>query len=131
MIGRVILGICCAAGLMVIFLTQQWSAADFFGLPFEGIGAFIFNRSIRFILNDLLAIGLIHALFNNRRFTLLAFYVQIFGMVFILFPYFIAKLYYPSYNGPLINFIHRIILNPLLILLLIPAFYYQKKIAAR
>jgi hypothetical protein len=42
-------------------------------------------------------------------------------------PYVILKLNYPSYNGPMINFLHRLILNPLLIYLLVFFFWYQKK----
>ncbi|MFN4947014.1 MAG: exosortase F system-associated membrane protein, partial [Chryseotalea sp.] len=80
----------------------------------------------RFIANDFLAIGLVYALFPERKYVLFAFWVQLAGLVFLLLPYFLLKLHYPSYNGPLINFLHRIILNPTLILLIIPAFYWQK-----
>jgi exosortase F-associated protein len=96
------------------------------GWELASVGKFIFNRTIRFLLNDVLAIGLLYALFRERKYVLFAIGVQIFGLFFVLIPYFIIKLGSPSYNGPLINFIHRLILNPLLILLLIPAFYYQK-----
>ena len=45
--------------------------------------------------------------------------------------YFIIKLNYPAYNGPMINYLHRLIINPTLLLLLIPAFYYQKTVAKK
>lgn len=78
------------------------------------------------MVNDFLAIGLIYALFPEKKFVVFAFWVQLTGLIFLLLPYFLLKLQYPNYNGPLINFLHRIILNPTLILLLIPAFYWQK-----
>jgi exosortase F-associated protein len=70
-------------------------------------------------------IGLIYALFNRKQFILFAFLVQAFGLVFILTPYFILKLYFHAGNGPLISFLHRLILNPTLMILLIPAFWLQ------
>jgi len=124
---RVTIAIVAAIGLVVIFLFQQWDLAGSLGLGSTNTAKFLLNRSARFILNDTLAIILIHALFANRRYTLFAIYVQLVGMVFILFPYFAIKMYHPSYNGPLINFMHRFILNPMLLLLLIPALYYQCK----
>lgn len=84
------------------------------------------NRTIRFLLNDLFALGLIYALFVQRKYLLFAIWVQLAGVFLFLIPYFIIKLNYPSYNGPLINYLHRLILNPTLLLLLIPAFYYQR-----
>lgn len=88
---------------------------------------FILNRSIRFVLNDVLAIGLIFALFYERKYVIFAMVAQLMGMFLFLIPYFILKVNYPGYNGPLISFLHRLILNPTLLLLLIPAFYFQKQ----
>lgn len=124
---RWVIGVICAMFLFLIFLFQRLDVSAFLGLALSPPWDFIFNRSIRFLMNDLFTIGLIFALFNSRPFLIFSIYVQLFGLFFILIPYFIVKLNFPSYNGPLINFVHRLILNPLLLLLLIPAFYYQKK----
>jgi exosortase F-associated protein len=94
----------------------------------SAINRFIVNRTIRFLLNDAFTIGLIYALFVERKYVIFALYVQVVGVIIFLIPYFILKLYYPTYNGPLINYLHRLILNPTLLMLLIPAFYYQKKV---
>jgi exosortase F-associated protein len=120
-------GILSAAGLLLTFVFQRFDIAH---LLFEEISrnsAFIINRTVRFLVNDLFALGLIYALFPIRRYLTFAVAVQLVGVVLFLVPYFILKIYYPSYNGPLINFIHRLILNPILLLLLIPAFYYQRR----
>ena len=50
--------------------------------------------------------------------------VQLAGLVFILVPYLVLKLGFDAGNGPLVSFLHRLVLNPTLLLLLIPAFYY-------
>ncbi len=123
---RILIGVFSVAGLVLIFLFQRVDVATSLGVE-SGMWKFIVNRSIRFILNDVLAILLIYALFVERKYVLFAVGVQVFGMVFVLIPYFLLKFQLPGYNGPLISFLHRLVLNPTLILLLIPAFYYQKK----
>jgi exosortase F-associated protein len=123
------IGVLCATGLVLVFLFQRFDTAHLISNSFSHIHAFLINRTIRFIINDALAIGLIYALFAERRFVVFALWVQLAGVVLFLLPYFVLKLYFPSYNGPLISYLHRLILNPTLLLLLIPAFYYQKKMS--
>jgi exosortase F-associated protein len=123
---RIAVGVFSVAGLVLVFLFQRQDVAVLLGVK-ENVWRFIINRSIRFIINDGLAILFIYALFYERKYVLFAVWVQVFGMVFVLIPYFIIKFNFPGYNGPLISFLHRLVLNPTLLLLLIPAFYYQKK----
>ena len=123
---RIVLGALSVAGLILIFLFQRQDVASLVGVE-KNIWNFFLNRSIRFLLNDLLAVVLIYALFVERKYVLFAIGLQVFGLVFVLLPYFVIKFNFPAYNGPLVSFLHRLVLNPLLILLLIPAFYYQRK----
>lgn len=125
---RIVVGVLCCIGLLLVFLFQRVDVAGEMGFHNKGIVHFIVNRTVRFAINDALAIGLIYALFATRKYVLFAIYVQLFGVVAFLLPYFMLKVYFPSYNGPYLNFLHRLILNPTLLLLLIPAFYYQKYI---
>lgn len=125
---RLLFGIIAILGLLAFFLLQE---VDFVSFVYEVENLFInfiLNRMFRFVINDALAILLIYALFVERKYVVFAFWIQVFGFIFLLVPYFVLKLYFIQYNGPLINFLHRIILNPILIMLLIPAFYYQKRI---
>ncbi len=123
---RFVLAVVSVSGLMLVFLFQRQDVALLLGAE-DHFWRFIINRSIRFILNDALAILLIYALFYERKYVVFSVWVQLFGMVFVLIPYFILKFNFPSYNGPLVSFLHRLVLNPTLLLLLIPAFYYQRR----
>ena len=123
---RIVIGVLCCVGLLLVFLFQRIDVAGAMGMAQTNIARFLLNRTIRFLVNDALTIGLIYALFAKRKYVIFAFYVQIFGLVAFLIPYFVLKLYFPSYNGPYLNFLHRLILNPTLLMLLIPAFYYQQ-----
>lgn len=86
---------------------------------------FVFNRLVRFIINELLGVMTIQLLFNNKQFTTVALVLFSFGL-FILLP-----LYFwldsVSSQSPITVMLHRMTFNPVLILLLIPAFYYQKR----
>jgi len=116
------------SGLLAVYLLQRDITAALSALGLSNFTLFAATKSLRFLLNDLLMILLIHGIFFNRKYTLLAFYVQLFGILIILIPYLILKCHYMSYNGPLISYLHRLIVNPLLMLLLIPALIYKQKI---
>lgn len=126
---RILIGLLSLGGLCVTFLFQH---AAFLRIPGGSTDVYIFlvNKTIRYILNDLLMIGGIYALFAKRRYVVFAFYVQLLGIVLFLMPYFVIKVNFPTYNGPLISYLHRLIVNPLLMLILIPAFYMQERQAS-
>jgi exosortase F-associated protein len=114
-------------GLLTMFSIQQVDIAhEVLGIRKESASIFFINKFIRFLVNDAFAVLLIFALFRQRKYVIFALWVQVAGFFLLLIPYLILKFYYPTYNGPLINFLHRLILNPTLLLLLIPAFYYQQ-----
>ena len=122
---RLTIGAISLMGLILVFLFQKVDLAAALRLADGSYRDFIINRSARFILNDLLALGVIYALFPEKKFVIFALYVQAVGLVFFLIPYFLLR-YYSGWGGPLLNFLHRIILNPVLMLLLIPSFYFLK-----
>lgn len=124
---RFIIGLVSCIGLLCMFLFQRIDFAEIIFKLQDELTRFLVNKSFRFIVNDFLMLALIYSLFYDRKYVVFAFWVQLAGLFFLLLPYFIFKIYYPAYNGPMINFLHRIILNPILMLLLLPAFYYQKQ----
>ncbi|WP_370687371.1 exosortase F system-associated membrane protein [Fulvivirga maritima] len=116
-----------STGLLLVYLFQK-NLDQIIGAYIEDhYWSFVLTKSIRFILNDLLMIAIIYALFLKRKYVVFAFYVQLVGVIFILSPYLIIKSQ-TSYNGPLVSYLHRLVVNPLLMLLLIPAIFYQENI---
>ncbi len=124
---RIIPGILAVAGLVAVYLFQRNITAWTETLGLSKFAAFALGRIIRFLLNDFFTIALIYALFPRKKYVYFAILTQVFGMIFILLPYLLLKYHLPGYNGPLISFLHRLILNPLLLMLLIPAFLYQQQ----
>lgn len=112
-----------------VFQKNIMGVFDTYDLSHDQI--FILKKSVRFIINDVLMIGVIYGIFNNLSYIRLAIFVQLLGIVFLLIPYLYIKLYIGGYNGPLISFLHRLVLNPLLMILLIPALYYQESLKSK
>ncbi len=123
---RWLIGLSSVAGLLLLFLFQRINLAAMLHLD-DTTAMFIFNKTFRFVVNDVLMIGIIFSLFAQKRFILFALAVQVIGIVFVLIPYFVLKLYFHTGNGPLVSFLHRLILNPTLMALLIPAFWLQTR----
>jgi exosortase F-associated protein len=122
---RWVLGLLGFVGLIIVYLFQKVNLAEILGVK-QAINQFLVNRSIRFFLNDLLTILLIYSLFGKKKYVVFSIWVQLIGMFLFLIPYFYLRVNFPTLHGPMINFLHRLIMNPILLLLLIPAFYFQQ-----
>jgi exosortase F-associated protein len=96
---------------------------DFNALKFAG------SKVLRYILNDGFSILIIFGLFEKKKFLKFAVGVFFFGFVVLLPIYLIFSIYFSEATYSFLNHLHRLVLNPLLMLLLIPAFYYQKQLA--
>ncbi|HBF20161.1 MAG: exosortase F system-associated protein [Owenweeksia sp.] len=84
------------------------------------------NKLVRYLLNDLFAIAIIYGLFGERIYVRFAFYVMLFGLVVLLPLYLWLFFQHPDGYSSMLSHLHRVVLNPVLMMLLIPAFYYQK-----
>jgi len=96
-------------------------------LPPIETGKFILNKVFRYLLNDLCGILIVYGLFQRKEFIKLSFYIMLFGLIFILPIYFILVFNFFTQVFPFLNHIHRLVMNPVLMLIIIPAFYYQIK----
>jgi len=132
---RFSLGLLAILMLVTMYMLQR---ANYCSLVYGVIGIeapsenfqFIFNRTLRFLINDLSVILLIYVIFQSSGLVKIALFVQAFGLFIVLPLYFYFKLTLegPSeISSPLLSFIHRVVVNPIIMLLLIPAFYYQQR----
>jgi len=132
--SRIILGVISVLGLALVYIFQQ---VDYFHFFFSsGVSAnavFIFNKTFRLLINDLLSVVLILALFENKKFVKMAFLVLLIELLVILPFYFWIKLKTEGdseISSPLLSQIHRLIVNPMLMFILMAGFYYQKYFSA-
>ena len=89
---------------------------------------FIFKKSVRFILNDSACLLLIMAIFNKYNYIRMSAWVFLVELFFFLPVYFVLKLSLEGdseISSPLLSQLHRMIVNPLLMIVLIMGFFYQ------
>ncbi len=90
---------------------------------------FILNRLMRLLLNDSLCLVLFLAIFNGTKEIKLASLLFAIELLIVLPLYFILKLTLEGdseISSPLLSFIHRLIVNPLLMIILMSGLLYQK-----
>lgn len=121
---------------IMVFLFQQFNYAEvisalfpvFFTVENPNV-IFMVNKTIRLILNDLACMLLIVAWFKKRNHLMLAFYLFLLELFVLLPVYFYIKLSLEGHSeisSPLLSHIHRLIVNPLLMILLMAGFLYQR-----
>lgn len=122
-----------AAGVLILVSVYLFQRFDYTSLVATGTWhpnvVFIVNRTMRLIFNDVACMLLIFAIFQRRQYLVVAFYVFLFELVILLPVYFIIKLSLEGdseISSPLLSFIHRLIVNPMLMVVLIGGFFYQK-----
>jgi len=122
----------CFLGLVAVYMFQRFSYAHFFyGEITNPNLIFIINKSIRLVLNDTLCLGLIYAIYYDIRYVKIGSLIQLSEMFVLLPIYFYFKLTLEGdseISSPLLSQIHRLIVNPTLMILLIIGFYYQLRL---
>lgn len=102
--------------------------SDYHKMPlpeYQSIPLFL-NLTARYVLNSVISIGLIWILFKEMDFVKMAgiFYVLSFLLLLFLLMYFLQN---QEINDKLpIFYIRRFLIQPLFLLVLLPAFYYYQ-----
>ncbi|MFC4686305.1 exosortase F system-associated protein [Epilithonimonas pallida] len=88
----------------------------------------ILSYLLRFGLNTFFSLVIVHFLFQNKDWTKQAF-ILIALVFLIVFPIYLYCIYDRFQFGYLFSFyVRRFVIQPLTVILLIPVFYYRKKI---
>lgn len=114
--------------LTVVYIFQRINLADMLG-GFHPNVSFIINRTARLILNDLACFLIIFAIFRESKYLKIAFWVFLAELLIILPVYFAIKLSLEGdseISSPLLSQVHRLVVNPMLMILLIAGFFYQR-----
>ncbi|MDP5199238.1 exosortase F system-associated protein [Flavobacterium sp. DG2-3] len=100
--------------------------ADFHSIPYPEVDTLklFWGLFLRYFLNSVLSLLLIYALFQNRDIFKFSLFVYAFFLVVLLTSFFIILQFFPD-AGWLLFYVRRFIIQPILVLLFIPGFYYQ------
>ena len=124
---RVLLACFAVMILATTYLFQRMDCAAMVGIDSLN-GKFIFNKSLRFLLNDGACLLLVIAFFNRPNYLRISAWVFLVEFIFLLPFYFTLKLTLEGnseISSPLLSQLHRMIVNPLLMIVLIMGFVYQ------
>ena len=94
-------------------------------------GKLLLSYLFRFGLNTFFSVVIIHFLFQNKEWTKQALILMILIFV-IVFPIYLFCIYEKFQFGYLFSFyIRRFVIQPLTLILIVPIFYYRKKMAVQ
>jgi exosortase F-associated protein len=130
-LGRLLLVIFALLVFIAVYVFQRSSFLDISQIIPKAHPNLVFavNRICRLILNDIACFMLIHAIFQDRKYLKMAFWVFLIELLVILPLYLLVKLSLEGdseISSPLLSQIHRLIVNPILMILLIAGFLHQK-----
>lgn len=139
--GRVGLFIVSLIVLAIAYIFQRFDYFHFITvqLPLDSSQwhayyAFAVNKTVRLIMNDIACCGLIFAIFGERKYLRVAFAMFIFELLILLPLYLTIKLTLEGdseISSPLLSQFHRLIINPMLMILLIFGLFYQRYFTKR
>lgn len=94
-------------------------------------GKLILGHVFRFILNLFFSCVIIHFLFKNKEWTVQG--AVLISIIFVItFPIYLYCIYDRFETGYLFSFyMRRFVIQPLILLLIVPLFYYRKQILLR
>lgn len=89
-----------------------------------------FGLGFRYLLNAVISIGIVYALFQEGK--LVAFTAILYVVFFVLLiSAFFILINMETQNNLLIFYVRRFLIQPLFLLLFVPAFYYQRRVSKK
>jgi exosortase F-associated protein len=101
---------------------------DYMKVPlpeFDGLKLF-FGLSFRFFLNSVLSIGILYSLFNDKEMLSFVSILYLLLFVVLIAVFFCIVCFFGNQENLLLFYVRRFLIQPLFLILFVPAFYYQK-----
>lgn len=96
-------------------------------LPKLNVIKLFFSMGFRFYLNSIISLGLLKVLFDDSKVVKFSIFLySVFGIL-LMVSFFFILLKFGETNKMNLFYIRRFIIQPILLILFIPAFYYQKR----
>lgn len=96
-------------------------------IPYFETGKLFFNVLLRYGLNSIISLGILYVTFFDKN--ILEFSVYLYSIFFvILFTVFVFLIFeIESENFLTLFYVRRFLIHPILVLILMPAFYYYRR----
>lgn len=102
--------------------------SDYTNLPIPEINNFKFigHITLRFLMNTLVSLAILWMFFKSRSIVKLSAILYFVFFVILLIIFYYLLFYSPSKNLFALFYVRRFLIQPLFVIILIPAFYFQK-----
>lgn len=102
---------------------------DFNQMPLPEFDVFrlILNLVFRYGLNMLISLGLIYVIFKDWMMIQFSFFLYLIAFFVLVITFFLVINFYGAENNFLLFYVRRFLIQPIFVLLFIPAFYFQKR----
>jgi exosortase F-associated protein len=97
-------------------------------LPKLNIIKLFFSLGFRYYLNTIISLGLLRLIFNDSK--IMKFSIFLFSIlgIILMISFFFVLMKFGETNKMNLFYIRRFMIQPIFLIIFIPAFYYQKKI---
>ncbi len=96
-------------------------------LPKIDVIKLFFSLGFRFYLNSIISLGLLRLIFNETKIIKFSIFLYSVLGIILMVSFFFILLKFGETSKMNLFYIRRFIIQPIFIMLFIPAFYYQKK----
>nr|WP_254423284.1 exosortase F system-associated protein [Flavobacterium sp. A45] len=101
---------------------------DYMELPlpeFDNLKLF-FGLTFRFFLNALFSLGILYFIFKDKEMISFVSILYLFLFVILIAAFFCMLHFFKNQENLLLFYVRRFLIQPLFVIVFIPAFYYQK-----
>jgi exosortase F-associated protein len=109
--------------LLHFFKTDYYSLA----LPEINKLQLFFGLLFRYFLNTIISLGIIYIIFQDTEAIQFASLLYLVFFVTLIVAFFVVLSYFGEANKMALFYLRRFLIQPLFLLLFLPAFYYQKQ----
>ncbi|AOW09301.1 exosortase F system-associated membrane protein [Flavobacterium gilvum] len=101
---------------------------DYMKMPLPEYDSFklFLGLFFRFLLNTLLSLGVLYLLFRDREMLVFISILFFFLFVALIVSFFCVLHFFENRENLLLFYLRRFLIQPLFLILFVPAFYYQK-----
>jgi len=102
---------------------------DFANLPLPIFNSFqlFFGLLFRYTLNTFVSLGIIYVLFKDVQMVKFALVLYYFFFMLLIISFFFVIYYVKGHNNLALFYVRRFLIQPIFVILFVPAFYYQKQ----
>jgi exosortase F-associated protein len=95
-------------------------------IPSLNLGLFFVNIFIRYALNSIVSIGIIYLFFEDFKIVWFSFKLYIIAFIILIISLWLILNFHQENDYLLLFYVRRFLIHPIFVLLLIPAFYFQR-----